>query len=130
MGEGDCKTMVWKCERLFLLFLAGIILLCNIFAFKFVNLNAAITLLIFNFLFISLIFQLNGSITQKTGLLMIGNIVGLFWNYLFNFFAQAGEFYIGATFDPLYTILYPLLNLIWIVPIWSMSLGALPKPEI
>jgi hypothetical protein len=119
-----------KCKRLFWFFLTGLILFCFIIAFRFVSFNAVITLLIFNFLFISLIFQLNGSTTQKIGLLTISNIVGLFWNYVFHYFALAGEIYFGDLFSPIYTIAYPLLNLMWIVPMWSLSLGFLPKPEI
>ena len=57
----------------------------------------------------------------------LGNIVGLFWNLVFCCFASAGAMYIGKIFDVVYIIIFPFLNLMWIVPFWSLSLGILPK---
>jgi hypothetical protein len=37
--------------------------------------------------------------------------------------------YFGKSFDAFYTVIYPLLNLMWIVPFWSLSLGVLPKMQ-
>jgi len=54
------------------------IILCLIVSYRFVNLQSTATLLIFNALFVSLTFQLNGKFNRKLGLLALGNIIGLF----------------------------------------------------
>jgi hypothetical protein len=116
-------------KQLALFFILQLIVLCLIASFQFVNLESTITLLIFNFLFASLTFQLEGTIFRKLGMLVIGNFVGLFWNLVFHYFAIAGSQYLGGPFDALYTILYPILNLMWVVPFWSLSLSVLPKTQ-
>jgi hypothetical protein len=103
------------------------IVLCLIVSFRYVNLESTITLLIFNFLFASLIFQLNGTFNRKLGILAIGNGVGLCWNFVFYSFSLAGTLYFGKVFEGVYTVVYPLLNIMWVVPFWSLSLGFLPK---
>jgi len=87
--------------------------------------ESAFMLLIFNFLFVSLTFPLNGTLTRKVCMLLIGNVIGLLWNYTFSLFVGTFASYFGASFDALYIILNPFLNLIWIVSFWSISLTAL-----
>jgi len=82
-------------------------------------------LILFNFLFVALTFPLNGKLTRKLCILLMGNVIGLVWNYLFSLFAAAGANFFGNFFDALYIILNPFLNLIWIVSFWSMGLTAL-----
>jgi hypothetical protein len=96
-------------------------------SYRFINLEATLSLLVFTFLFASLVFQLNGSLKRKLSLLTAGNLIGLFWNEVFYCFASAGTLNFGKTFDAAYTILYPILNLMWVVPFWSLSLSFLPK---
>src|SRR3989304_9523696 len=67
--------------------------LCLLFSFRFISVGSTIMLLIFNFLFISLIFQLNGTPNRKLGMLALGNIVGLFWNFIFNLLTVVGMEY-------------------------------------
>jgi hypothetical protein len=62
-------------------------------------------------------------------MLLIGNIIGLFWNYLFSLFAYAVAYYLGEFFNTLYIILSPFVNLIWIVSFWSISLTALANSK-
>ncbi len=114
-------------KRLFLFSLLELIGLCLFASFHFINSESTLTLLMFNFLFATLTFQLNGSISRKLGLLAGGNVVGLFWNLVFFYFSSAGTLIFGKTFDAVYTIIYPILNLMWVVPFWSLSLGFLPK---
>ncbi len=121
------KTIV---KWLFSFLLLQIIVLCLIVSYRFVNLESTITLLIFNFLFASLTFQLNGAFNRKLGMLAIGNSVGLGWNFVFYYFSLAGAVYFGKVFEVFYTVVYPLLNIMWIVPFWSLSLGFLPKIQI
>jgi hypothetical protein len=62
-------------------------------------------------------------------MLTAGNIVGLFWNLIFYYLSLAGYDYFGVAFNAFYTLIYPILNLMWIVPFWSLSLGFLPKQQ-
>ena len=109
--------------------LLQIVALCLLASFRFVSLESTITLVVFNFFFASIIFLLNGTINRKLGILAIGNVVGFFWNLVFNYFSVVGTFYFGKSFEAFYTITYPLLNLMWVVPFWSVSMGFLPKPR-
>ncbi len=79
-------------------------------------------LLIFNILFTLLTFPLNGVLTKKLCMLLLGNVICLVWNSLFLLFAVATAEYFGSSFEVLYMILNPFLNLIWVVSFWSMSL--------
>jgi len=121
--------MKFNANRLVLVLFFEIIALCLIVSFRFVNIETVIILLIFNFLFTSLIFQLDGALNRKLGMLALGNIIGLFWNFIFHSFAVVGVVYFGEIFGAFYTIFYPLLNLMWIVSFWSLSLAALPNSQ-
>jgi hypothetical protein len=127
--EGERAKMKFKADRLVLVLFFEVIALCLIVSFRFVDVETVIILLIFIFLFISLIFQLNGTLNRKLGMLALGNIIGLFWNFLFHSFAVVGMVYFGEIFGAFYTICYPLLNLMWIVSFWSLSLAALPNSQ-
>ncbi len=108
-------------------FFLTVIALCLIASFRFINFQSTLTLLIFNVFFVTLFFQLNGSPTMKTATLAVGNGLGLFWNFLFHDLSVAGSAGFGTVFSAFFTILYPILNLMWIVPFWSLSLSFLPK---
>lgn len=95
----------------------------------FISLESALTLIIFNLLFVSLIFHLKGTILKKTSLLTLGNVIGILWNYLFNQFAYLGKECFGETFDAICIILMPLTNLLWIVSFWSISLAELAEKK-
>lgn len=60
-------------------------------------------------------------------MLTAGNLLGLFWNLLFYYLSLAGHEYLGVTFNAIFTMIYPILSLVWIVPFWSLSLSFLPK---
>jgi len=111
-----------------LLFLT-VIALCVIVSFYFINIEATVIILLFNFLFACLTFELNGTLNRKLGMLTLGNIVGLFWNSILFFFAVAGSAYFGETFNVFYAVFRPFLNFMWIISFWSLSLAAFPKPE-
>ena len=109
------------------LFLEAIVL-CLILSFSLINLATTITLLIFTLFFISITIHLNGTINKKLGLLTIGNITGLLWNLVLQYFDIAGATFFGESFNLFFTIVYPFLNFMWIVSFWSLSLTVLPKP--
>jgi hypothetical protein len=114
---------------LFSFSLLQIIVLCLFASFRFVSLESTITLCVFNFFFASIIFLLNGTVNRKLGTLAMGNVVGLFWNMIFHYFSLVGTFYFGGAFQAFYTVTFPLLNLMWVVPFWSVSISFLPKPQ-
>ncbi|HLE75900.1 MAG TPA: hypothetical protein VI864_07660 [Candidatus Bathyarchaeia archaeon] len=105
------------------------IALCVIASFHFINIESTVTLLFFNFLFTLLTFELNGTLNRKLGMLALGNIIGLFWNFILYFFTIAGTVYFGEGFNVFYAIFRPFLNFMWIISFWSLSLAAFPKPK-
>ena len=121
--------MKFESNRLVLGIFLEAIVLCLITSFRFINIESIVTLLIFNLLFFSLTFQLNGALNRKLGLLALGNIIGLFWNFALHFFAIAGVTFFGEMFNVFYAVFYPLLNFMWIVSFWSLSLSVLPNPK-
>ena len=111
-------------------FLAGIIVTyILILSFYLVNSEVAFMLIVFDFLFVSLVFPLDGSFVKKIGLLLIGNVIGLLWNSVFSSFSYVAACYFGGFLNVLYMILNPLLNLIWVVSFWSISLSVLANSK-
>jgi hypothetical protein len=104
-----------------------IIFLCLLLSYRYLNIQSSVTLIICNLLFITLFFQLNGSLTLKSILLTGCNLLGLFTNYLFQRISETGHMVFGSAFNIFYAIIFPLLTLMWIVPFWSLSLSFLPK---
>ena len=123
------KENEWKVNHLIFGFSVGAIASYMLLSSSFVSSESVYMLIIFNFLFVSLTFPLDGTLTRKLSMLLIGNIIGLFWNYLFSLFAYTVAYYLGEFFNTLYIILSPLVNLIWIVSFWSISLTALANSK-
>jgi hypothetical protein len=121
--------MKFESSRLVLGLFLEAIALCLIICFRFINIASTATLLIFNLFFLSLIIHLNGTLNRKLGILALGNIMGLFWNFVLYYFAIAGVTFFGEPFNVFYTVSYPFLNFMWIVSFWSLSLAVLPKPK-
>jgi hypothetical protein len=117
--------MQFKNSRLITILFAEAIVLCLIAAFRLINLETTVTLLIFNMLFTTVIFQLRGSVNRKLGLLLMGNIIGLLWSYIFCSLSAAGTWVFGEGFNVVYAIFYPFLNFMWVVSFWSLSLALL-----
>lgn len=109
-------------------FLFELVILCLAASHFLINLETMILLSIFDLLFVSLAFQLNGTLIQKLLLLALGNGLGLFCNFVFISFNIVGEEYFGQISNVFYAFFYPILNVLWIVTFWSLSLTALPKP--
>ncbi len=86
------------------------------------QIQSTATLVIFNILFVSLFFQLNGTLNLKLSLLAVGNFTGLCWNFIFNSLNIAGTLIYGETFGRLCLIFFPFLSSLWIVSFWSLSL--------
>lgn len=105
-----------------LFFLAGCLYL--------LSLEAAAILFIFNFLFLSFLFGLNGTLRRKLGLIALGNLMGIMWNYFLAMITDFGVSYLGDIFIICFRIFFPLLNSIWLVSFWSLSLSSLPRPRL
>lgn len=101
--------------------------LCLFLAAIFINMESAAMLAIFNALFVTLTYYLEGSGTRKAYLLLLGNACGFCWNYLFFLFSCFGTYYIGEPFKILYALINPFLNVMWTVFFWSISLTALTR---
>ena len=112
---------------LFAFLFAVVIILCFIASLRFINIQSTVMLLIFNALFISLAFQLDGAFNVKLCLLASGNIIGLCWNFIFYSFAITGTVIFGKVFSILYTVFFPFLCSLWIVAFWSLSLTVLHR---
>ena len=117
-------------NRLASVFFVQLIFLSIFASTQFIDLKSTAILLIFNFLFVTLTFQLNGSFSRKLGLLALGNMLGFLWNHTFASFAIVGAAFFGETFSTIYTISYPFLNSLWIVTFWSLSLTVLHRPQV
>jgi hypothetical protein len=123
------KENEWKVNHLIFGFSVGAIASYMLLSSSFVSSESVYMLIIFNFLFVSLTFPLDGTLTRKLSMLLIGNIIGLFWNYLFSLFAYTVAYYLGDFFNTVYIILSPFVNFIWIVSFWSISLTALTNSK-
>ena len=123
------KENEWRIDHLLFGFSIGAIASYMLLSSSFVSNESVYMLIIFNCLFVSLTFPLDGTLTRKIFMLLIGNIIGLFWNYLFSLLAYTVAYYLGESFNTLYIILSPFVNLIWIVSFWSISLTVLTNSK-
>lgn len=91
------------------------------------NISAFISICFFNFLFVFLLFPLEGAISRKIMLLFAGNVVGIAWHFFIIFFENV---FLNLSTDSLkiiFLIFSPLSNFMWIVSLWSISLSVLAK---
>lgn len=101
--------------------------LCLLIAFNPDSLSPFVILVIFNILFLSIFFQLEGNLTKKLAILAAGNLLGSSFNFLFSTFSTIASHQLGASVEIMFSLAYPILTLLWIVPFWSLSLSSLPK---
>jgi len=106
-------------------FSVGTIASCIVWSLPTVNSESALMLTFFNIFFIFTIFPLNGSLKRKTFLLVIGNFLGLIWNLVFSFLVYGVTDGFEESFNASNVILAPLVNIVWIVTFWSVSLSLL-----
>jgi len=94
------------------------------------NEPALVSIAVFNFLFIFLIFPLEGSLLRKVFLLLSGNIVGLAWYLVQLSFEAASAHYLEmGAFKVIYVVMGPIIDLIWIVSFWSLGLSFLASTQ-
>lgn len=87
-----------------------------------VNESAASSLLLFDFLFVFLLFPLKGRLWHKLALLTMGNMVGLTSSFLLSFSGVSEE---ENSRNILFVLAYPIVNMIWIVVMWAIGLSVL-----
>ena len=83
--------------------------------------------LLFNALFIFLIFPLNGPLFYKISLAAVGNVVGLVWEFFLAYIATSLCQQFGSVFSELYFVADPFFELFWIVSMWSLGLSILAQ---
>lgn len=108
---------------------SAIVIFSLILSLYFLGLESTLFLLIFNFLFISFTFWMNGMIRRRLGLLILGNTVALLWGLILSLTADFGYSMLGEEFAIFFRIIFPFLNSIWIISLWSWCLSAFPKHE-
>jgi hypothetical protein len=123
------RKLELRSSHIILGFSVAVVFSCAILFLHYVNTESVFMLTAFNFLFVSLTFPLNGSLSTKVLLLSFGNIIGVLWAFLFSMFARAVASYLGAAFNTLYLILGPFVNLVWIVTFYSLGLTVLANAK-
>ncbi|MGF3572619.1 MAG: hypothetical protein ACQXXG_04240 [Candidatus Bathyarchaeia archaeon] len=86
-------------------------------------------LIIFNVFFACMLFPLNGPLKRKMLALIMGNSVCLIWNNLFSVFVGAITAHALDGFNAVFVVLSPILNLLWVVSFWSLSLTFLANSK-
>ncbi len=123
------KPVTFALRCLILGFFLAAVAFCIILSFQLISTEATVILVIFNFLFGFLTSLLNETLEKKLFILFLGNLIGLFWNYVFSLFAVIAAEYLGEFFHAVYMVLNPILNLTWIVSFWSTSLAFFANPQ-
>ncbi|HDQ05387.1 MAG TPA: hypothetical protein ENN36_01525 [Candidatus Bathyarchaeota archaeon] len=79
----------------------------------------------FNLLFLFLLFPLEGPLLSKTVLLIGGNTVGVLWYLIQLSFEESFLALNTDTFKMIILVAKPLIDFVWIVAVWSLSLSVL-----
>jgi hypothetical protein len=113
----------------------GSILVTTIIFFHFqlipqFDLPALVAIGFFNLLFLFLLFPLEGPLLRKTVLLIGGNTVGVLWYLIQLSFSEAFLVLNTDTFKIIVLIAKPLIDFVWIVAVWSLSLSMLASYRI
>jgi exosortase/archaeosortase family protein len=92
--------------------------------------SGLLSIMLFSLLFVFLTFPLRGALWCKVIWLMFGNLVGLAWNFIRRSLLLLAAYHIGAsTFNILDFLTGPVLDFLWIVPVWSIGLSMLISVE-
>ena len=94
------------------------------------NESALIPIALFDFLFVFLLFPLEGPLFRKICLLVAGNCVGLAWYLIQSLFSAASVLYLGTyVFRIITVVIGPIIDLLWVVSIWSLGLSVLASAQ-
>jgi hypothetical protein len=94
------------------------------------DLPALVAIGFFNLLFLFLLFPLEGPLLRKTVLLIGGNAVGVLWYLIQLSFKEVFLVLNSNTFKIITLVAKPLIDFVWIVAVWSLSLSVLASYRI
>lgn len=106
-------------------FFAASILFMHFQLFRILDISALVAVSFFNLLFVFLLFPLEGTLLRKTVLLLAGNSVGVLWYIIQLSFEDAFFFLNTNAFKVIILVAKPLIDFVWIVSVWSLSLSVL-----
>jgi len=94
------------------------------------DISALVAIIFFNLLFVFLLFPLEGTLLRKIVLLFAGNSVGLLWYLIQLSLKEVSMFFLSPDVFKIITIVAkPLIDFVWIVSIWSLSLSVLASAK-
>jgi hypothetical protein len=105
--------------------LVSAIILLHLQFFPNLDLPPLVAIGFFNLLFLFLLFPLEGPLLRKTVLLIGGNTVGVLWYLIQLSFREAFLVLNTDTFKLITLVAKPLIDFVWIVAVWSLSLSVL-----
>lgn len=92
--------------------------------------SGLLSIMIFGLLFVFLTFPLKGVLWRKVIWLLFGGFVGLAWNFVRWSLLLLAAYHVGASaFNILDFLTGPVLDFLWIVPVWSIGLSMLFSVE-
>ncbi len=110
--------------------LAAVIIIAAFQLVPLLSLSAQIAIILFNLLFVFLLFPLEGPLLRKVGLLFAGNVVGALWYLIRAAFQEASVLFLSIyAFKIIAVVLSPIIDFIWIVSLWSLSLSVLASAK-
>jgi len=109
---------------------AAVIILSHFQLVQILDISALVAIIFFNLLFVFLLFPLEGTLLRKIVLLFAGNIVGLLWYLIQLSLKEASMFFLSTdAFKIIIQVAKPLIDFVWIVSIWSLSLSVLASAK-
>jgi len=88
--------------------------------------SGLVSLIIFGFLFLFLVFPLGGSVWLKVSWLEFGFLIGLAWSFIRLLVAVLIAYYFGAgAFTVVEFFAGPFTDFFWMVLVWSLGLSTL-----
>jgi len=109
---------------------AAAIILSHFQLVQILDISALVAISFFNLLFVFLLFPLEGTLLRKIVLLFAGNSVGLLWYLMQVSFEEVSIFFLSTdAFKIIILLAKPLIDFVWIVSIWSLSLSVLASAK-
>jgi len=109
---------------------AAAVIVSHVQLVRFLDMSALVSISFFNLLFVFLLFPLEGSLLSKVCLLFAGNSVGVLWYLIQLSLKEASLFFLSTdTFKIINLVAWPLIDFVWIVSIWSLSLSVLASAK-
>lgn len=105
--------------------LVAAIIVLHVQLIRRLDLPALAAISFFNLLFVFLLFPLEGPLLRKIILLIAGNSVGALWYIIQLSFEDAFFFLNTETLKIIVLVAKPLIDFVWIVAVWSLSLSVL-----